>query len=154
MKKILTVFVAAFLLVGCDDLFTPAIENNKQVSDGLEDPLYAEGILANAYTRNPYNSQSFNDVATDDAVTNQTSNSYLKMATGSWTSNNNPMDQWGSCKAAIHYINLFLTQVDQVSWVNEIPELEKLYEEMKEKGVGVVGVVLDTVNGIPYLVGA
>ena len=30
--------------------------------------------------------------------------------------------------------------------VNEIPELEKLYEEMKEKGVGVVGVVLDTVG--------
>lgn len=81
MKKIMTVFVAALLLVGCDDLFTPAIENNKQVSDGLNDPLYAEGILANAYTRNPYNSQSFNDVATDDAVTNQTSNSYLKMAT-------------------------------------------------------------------------
>lgn len=118
MKKIMTVFVAALLLVGCDDLFTPAIENNKQVSDGLNDPLYAEGILANAYTRNPYNSQSFNDVATDDAVTNQTSNSYLKMATGSWTANSNPMDQWSSCKAAIHYINLFLSQVDQVSWVN------------------------------------
>lgn len=113
-----TVFVAALLLVGCDDLFTPAIENNKQVSDGLNDPLYAEGILANAYTRNPYSSQSFNDVATDDAVTNQTANSYLKMATGSWTSNNNPMDQWGSCKAAIHYLNLFLTMVDQVSWAN------------------------------------
>ena len=30
--------------------------------------------------------------------------------------------------------------------VNEIPELEKLYEEMKETGVGVVGVVLDTVG--------
>lgn len=118
MKKIFTVFVAALLLVGCDDLFTPAIENNKQVSDGLNDPLYAEGILANAYTRNPYSSQSFNDVATDDAVTNQTANSYLKMATGSWTSNNNPMDQWGSCKAAIHYLNLFLTMVDQVSWAN------------------------------------
>lgn len=118
MKKIFTVFVAALLLVGCDDLFTPAIENNKQVSDGLNDPLYTEGILANAYTRNPYSSQSFNDVATDDAVTNQTANSYLKMATGSWTSNNNPMDQWGSCKAAIHYLNLFLTMVDQVSWAN------------------------------------
>ena len=128
MKKILTVFVAAVLLVGCDDLFTPAIENNKQVSDGLEDPLYAEGILANAYTRNPYNSQSFNDVATDDAVTNQTANSYLKMATGSWTSNNNPMDQWGSCKAAIHYINLFLTQVDQVSWVND-PIVNKMFSD-------------------------
>lgn len=136
MKKILTVFVAAFLLVGCDDLFTPAIENNKQVSDGLEDPLYAEGILANAYTRNPYNSQSFNDVATDDAVTNQTSNSYLKMATGSWTSNNNPMDQWGSCKAAIHYINLFLTQVDQVSWVKD-PVVNKMFcDRLKGEAYG------------------
>lgn len=118
MKKILTLFVAAFLLVGCDDLFTPAIENNKQISDAHNDPLYAEGILANAYTRNPYNSQSFNDVATDDAVTNQTGKDFLKMATGSWTSINNPMDQWGSCKAAIHYINIFLNEVDNVSWAN------------------------------------
>ena len=30
--------------------------------------------------------------------------------------------------------------------VNEMPELEKLYEEMKDQGVGVVGMVLDTVN--------
>lgn len=30
--------------------------------------------------------------------------------------------------------------------VNELPELEKLYQEMKEQGVGVVGMVLDTVN--------
>ena len=30
--------------------------------------------------------------------------------------------------------------------VNEMPELEKLYEEMKEQGVGVVGMVLDTVG--------
>ena len=119
MKEIITIIIAAFLLVGCDDLFSPAIENNKQVSDGKNDPLFAEGILANAYTRNPYNSQSFNDVATDDAVTNQTDNSYLKMATGSWTSNNNPMEQWSSCKAAIQYINLFLEEVDEVSWVDD-----------------------------------
>ena len=97
MKKILTIFVAALLLTGCDDLFTPAIENNKSVTDAHNDPLYAEGILANAYTRNPYNSQSFNDVATDDAVSNKSDEGFLKMATGSWTANNNPMDQWGSC---------------------------------------------------------
>lgn len=30
--------------------------------------------------------------------------------------------------------------------VNEMPELEKLYQEMKEQGVGVVGMVLDTVS--------
>lgn len=116
MKKILTIFVAALLLTGCDDLFTPAIENNKSVTDAHNDPLYAEGILANAYTRNPYNSQSFNDVATDDAVSNKSDEGFLKMATGSWTANNNPMDQWGSCKAAIHYINLFLNEADKVTW--------------------------------------
>mgnify|MGYP002272952936 CR=1 FL=1 len=41
-------------------------------------------------------------------------------------------------------VNVFTTWCSPC--VNEIPELEKLYEEMKEKGVGVVGVVLDTVS--------
>lgn len=136
MKKIITIIVVAFLLVGCDDLFSPAIENNKQVSDGKNDPLFAEGILANAYTRNPYNSQSFNDVATDDAVTNQTDNNFLKMATGSWTSNNNPMEQWSSCKAAIQYINLFLEEVDEVSWVDN-PLVNSLFcDRLKGEAYG------------------
>lgn len=124
------------LLVGCDDLFTPAIENNKEVSDGREDPLFAEGILANAYTRNPYSSQSFNDVATDDAVTNQTSNSYLKMATGSWTSNSNPMDQWSSCKAAIHYLNLFLSEVDLTTWANDEVKNAMFIDRLKGEAYG------------------
>ena len=41
-------------------------------------------------------------------------------------------------------VNIFTTWCSPC--VNDIPELEKLYEEMKEKGVGVVGVVLDTVG--------
>ena len=41
-------------------------------------------------------------------------------------------------------VNIFTTWCSPC--VNEIPELEKLYEEMKEKGAGVVGVVLDTVG--------
>lgn len=118
MKKTLFIFLAAAVLTGCDDLFTPAIENNKSLEDGRTDPIYAEGILANAYTRNPYSSQSFNDVATDDAVTNQTNNSYLLMATGSWTSNNNPMNQWDGCKAAIQYLNMFLREVDQTTFAS------------------------------------
>ena len=120
MKKIfLLAFAAATVLTGCDDLFEPAIENNKALEDGRNDPVFAEGILANAYTRNPYNSQSFNDVATDDAVTNQTSDSYLLMATGSWTSNNNPMNQWDGCKAAIQYLNMFLSEVDQTTFAED-----------------------------------
>lgn len=120
MKKIVyLILAAATLTTGCDDLFEPAIENNKALEDGRDDPVYAEGILANAYTRNPYNSQSFNDVATDDAVTNQTDNTYLLMATGSWTSNNNPMNQWDGCKAAIQYINMFLSEVDQTTFADD-----------------------------------
>ena len=41
-------------------------------------------------------------------------------------------------------VNIFTTWCSPC--VNEIPELEKLYKEMKDKGVGVVGVVLDTVD--------
>lgn len=117
MKKIFFIcLMGTVALTGCDDLFTPAVENFKGLEDGRNDPLYAEGVLANAYTRNPYNSQSFNDVATDDAVSNQTDNTYLLMATGSWTANNNPMNQWDGCKAAIQYINMFLSEVDQTTW--------------------------------------
>lgn len=41
-------------------------------------------------------------------------------------------------------VNIFTTWCSPC--VNEIPELEKLYEEMKDKGVGVVGVVLDATD--------
>lgn len=41
-------------------------------------------------------------------------------------------------------VNIFTTWCSPC--VKEIPELEKLYEEVKDKGVGVAGVVLDTVD--------
>ena len=41
-------------------------------------------------------------------------------------------------------VNVFTTWC--TACVNEIPELEKLHQEMKAKGVNVVGVVLDTVD--------
>lgn len=41
-------------------------------------------------------------------------------------------------------VNVFTTWCSPC--VNEIPELQKLSEQMKEQGVGVVGVVLDTVS--------
>lgn len=119
MKKIYILILATAFLTGCDDLFSPAIEDHKSIETGHEDPVFAVGILGNAYTRNPYNSQSFNDVATDDAVTNQTGDSFLKMATGGWTSANNNVEQWGSCKMAIQYLNLFLQEVGNVSFADD-----------------------------------
>ena len=104
-------------LTSCDDLFEPAIENHLGFDYAYEHPDYADGVLGNAYTRLPNGSYSFNDVATDDAVSNDVSNSYRKM-TGidSWTSNSNPIETWRNCRAAIQYINLFLANVDKVNW--------------------------------------
>ena len=104
-------------LTSCDDLFEPAIENHLGFDYAYEHPDYADGVLGNAYTRLPNGSYSFNDVATDDAVSNDVTNSYRKMTgVDSWTSNSNPIETWRNCRAAIQYIHLFLANVDKVNW--------------------------------------
>jgi hypothetical protein len=70
----------------------------------------------NGYARLPLGSYSFNDVATDDAVSNDPTNSYLLMATGKWSATNNPMDEWTGGFAAIQYLNLILAETDKVTW--------------------------------------
>jgi starch-binding outer membrane protein, SusD/RagB family len=80
------------------------------------DPYFAEGVLMNAYTRLPTNGYSFSEVATDDAVTNDKFSSLLNMATGSWSSANNPVEQWTNSYMAIMYVNLFLRETDSINW--------------------------------------
>jgi hypothetical protein len=121
MKNIVKLLIILFLVTGCDDVFSPAIENIRDLDAMYEEPNYAQGILANAYILLPYSSTPNSDVATDDAVTNDNSNNYLKMATGSWTASNNPMSQWQDRKNAIQYLNIFLDRADDVIWSkNEI----------------------------------
>jgi len=119
MKNIIKLLVLIPLLTACDDLFTPAIENIRQLDAMYKEPTYAQGILANAYILLPYSSTPNSDAATDDAVTNDNSSNYLKMATGSWSSNNDPMSQWQYRRNAIQYLNLFIANVDQVVWAKD-----------------------------------
>lgn len=118
-KKILIVLSVIFMCTSCDDLIEPAIENNRGLSDMYEEAEYAQGILLNAYTRLPSNGWSFNDVATDDAVSNDINSGYRKAATGQWAANFNPLDQWTNSKAAIQYINIFLAEADKVRWAKD-----------------------------------
>ncbi|WP_368077324.1 lipoprotein, partial [uncultured Duncaniella sp.] len=53
MKKILFIIPLAAMLASCDDLFEPAIENNLGIDHMYNNANYAEGILANGYTRIP-----------------------------------------------------------------------------------------------------
>lgn len=118
-KKILLLLSVIFMCISCDDLIEPAIENNRGLDDMYAEAEYAQGILLNAYTRLPGNGWSFNDVATDDAVSNDVSNNYRKIATGQWAANFNPLDQWTNSKAAIQYLNIFLAEADKVKWAKD-----------------------------------
>ena len=63
-------------LTSCDDLFEPAIENNQEISQMYGDPTFARGMLENAYMMLGYDTNPSSDVATDDAVTNNSSDDY------------------------------------------------------------------------------
>lgn len=123
------------LLSSCKDLLEPAIENNRNLDPDQyvpNDARFPFGILLNGYNRIPTNGWSFNDVATDDAVTNDQANGFLKMANGQWTANNNPVNQWTNAYAAIQYINIVLRDADTVQWAAD-KTVSKLFG-MRVKG--------------------
>lgn len=121
LKYILLTTALMASLSACDDMFEPAQENNRGVEEMLTDPNYAVGLLGYGYAMLPYENASVSDVATDDAVTNDKESAYSKMALGAWAANNNPMEQWQARKAAIQYLNTFLSIVKNVNWAaNEV----------------------------------
>lgn len=129
MKKIvstLAVVCVAFGLTSCDDLFEPAQENNLGIDYMEVNPQYAEGILANGYTRIPCGSYPFSEVATDDAVSNDDGNSWRKIAAGTWRADNNPAERYVSCRSAIQYLNLFLSRAENVKWADD-PVVSKMF---------------------------
>lgn len=110
---------ALLMFSSCDDLFEPAMENIRDLSAMDAEPSYAQGFLANAYILLPYESSPNSDLATDDAVSNDNNNNFLKMATGTWTATNNPISQWQARRNAILYTNIFLSHVDNVIWAKD-----------------------------------
>lgn len=118
IRNIIICFASAALLTACDDVFTPAVENFQDFDQIDNDPNFAEGFLTTTYRALPgYYDGS--DVATDDAVSNDKSNSWMKMATGTWTSSSNPTDKWGTCLGAVQYLNTFLEHVDNVQYMKD-----------------------------------
>ncbi len=119
MKNIIKLLVLLPLLTACEDMFSPALENNRGVEEMYNEPSYAQGIMGYAYSMLPYQTKSETDIATDDAVTNNLSSGYVAMATGSWSANSDPMSRWQSGRATIQYLNIFLENVDQVAWAKD-----------------------------------
>ncbi|MBQ5351544.1 MAG: RagB/SusD family nutrient uptake outer membrane protein, partial [Bacteroidaceae bacterium] len=142
MKKTKILIQALLLTVGvaftsCDDLFEPAIENHLGFEYMYDNPDYADAVLGNAYTRLPNGSYNFSDVATDDAVSNDNNGdnkntNYYKFrklnVEGNWKSNNNPLERWRDCRAAIQYINLFLENIDKIKF-NRDEKINAMYKK-------------------------
>jgi len=145
MNKVIVLLIAAVVLAsGCKDLLDPAIENNRQLQPiyPANDARFPYGILLNAYNRIPTNSWSFNDVATDDAVTNDQTNGYLKIAQGQWTSTNNPLSQWTNCYAAIQYINITLGEIPKVQWTADSVVSRLFATRVRGEAIGLRGMFL------------
>ncbi|MGE5521827.1 MAG: RagB/SusD family nutrient uptake outer membrane protein [Candidatus Dadabacteria bacterium] len=128
-KNILALLILAVLFAGCKKVLSPLDDNHRTLESIYEEPYFAEGIIMNGYSRLPTNGYSFNEVATDDAVTNDKFSRFLSMATGSWSSSNNPMDQWTNSFTAIAYLNLFLQQVDSINWSPMSKDVRVLFND-------------------------
>lgn len=119
MKNFTKLMALVLLVTACEDVLSPATENIRGLDAMYKEPGFAQGILANAYILLPYAASPNTDVATDDAVSNNIDNAFLRMASGSWSANNDPTSQWQGRKNAIQYLNLFLANADQVVWAND-----------------------------------
>ena len=126
-KNIYFLFLGLILALPACTMLEPENDNHSTFDRVFEDPNFAEGLLIRAYTFIPTNDYRFDEVATDDAVTNDRFSSFMRMATGEWSALNNPQDLWTNSNRAITYINEFLTIVNDVPWKWTDEELNDLY---------------------------
>jgi hypothetical protein len=120
--------VLVFLATSCESLFDPTPDNSYDETRVFNEAAFAEGLLLETYAGLP-NSYSFEESATDDAVTNEIGRNYKRMATGEWSSQFNPLSSWSGAYAKIFYLNYFLSVVDRVEWSWESPVRQDLFEK-------------------------
>ncbi len=140
MKKLIKYIAVASIVMGftaCDDLFEPAIENIKDENSIDSESNYADQILRSAYILMPYPDAPENDVATDDAVSNDIDNDYRIMAGGAWTSQTGvSVNNWRDRNASIQYCNLLLEHIDNVMFATNDILNEMFNDRLKGEAYG------------------
>lgn len=116
--KLFIISIIAATLSSCEKWLEPDPENLKGAEHMFNDTHFAQGFVSTAYRTIPgyYNNSDF---ATDDAVTNQQTNSFLQMATGSWTAANNPLSVWNQSYATLQYLHQFLENSHLIKWAED-----------------------------------
>jgi hypothetical protein len=134
MKNSKTVFIsvwASLLFLGsCDSILEPTGDDHSTTERLAKDPAFAEGLLMTAYLQVPTNDDdrrnAYTEMATDDAVSNNRANTFLRVGTGEWTSqySNNFLTVWDRCIRGILYANKFRELIDIVPWKWSTPTID------------------------------
>lgn len=152
ISKYLVLIILSLSFGSCEKLLNPENDNHSTFNRVYKDPVFAQGIIDFAYTKIPTSSLKFNDVATDDAVSSDKTNGYLRIAKGEWSAQFNPTSEWDNINAAIFSLNKFLEIVDSVDWQPYNRALVPLYiRRFKGEAYGLRGYLeyhlLQTVAG-------
>ncbi len=126
------------VMVSCDDLFSPAVENFKTLDQMDSEPTFGQSFVIRGYSAMPQYYQD-DDYATDDAVTNSNGNSWRNLATGTWTANNNPASRWDTSLAAILYLNLYLERGQNIDYVNDTTVTKLIQMRTRGEAYGLRG---------------
>lgn len=116
LYKIFSLLMVSLLLLTACKFLEPENDNHSTIDRLFAEPSYAEGLLIRAFTYIPTNDYRWDEVATDDAVTNDKLNSFTRMAKGEWSALYDPQNLWDNSNRAILYINEFLSIVNDVPW--------------------------------------
>ena len=136
LKRIIKLAVLIPIVVACDDMFEPTIESIEDFETVTKKPGNALGIMSYGYQNLPYpgGANTFSEVATDDAVSNDFNNDYWKVGNGLWSSKNggvNPFNQWTDRRINLQYVNRFLEEMDNFTWAGKDVVNEMFKDQVK-----------------------
>ena len=174
LKNIITASaLASLVLVGCDDMFEPNIENTKTFESLSVEPSSIQGLIMQAYAKFNDDGIFFSkyiheDLATSDFVINdekagQRRGNCYAMAAGKLSASNYEISQWNTVRECVQYINIFLQQVDNITWTKEEAANEKFKQRLKGEAYALRGIhnyfylrahcgqVGGTIQGLPML---
>ena len=116
----------AALLIGltsCTDYLTESNEDSRLTPEVTwSSPKTAEGVLLAVYNNLPADYTAKDDWGTDDMVTNLLNDATVTMATGGWTSTQNPLSNYSDMYKNFTQLNDFLAHVDKVKWTLQTDE--------------------------------
>ncbi len=127
LNKIWSLLLILVMFASSCTLLEPEDDNHSTLQRVYDDPEFAEGLLLRAYAYIPTNDYRWDEVATDDAVTNDKFSSFMRMATGEWTALYNPQNLWDNCNRSVMSLNQFLDVVEEVPWKWTDETLNDLY---------------------------